>query len=558
MVRMECKKIFVKQKALIYLTLILFMKLINIFASGYDSNYMIDENESYYLEYMDQYEGKITEDTRNKIEQEYDRIYHQTDHDYLSSSSEKAFQVIYHQYTYEEESGGGYIFDSRGWETLLQHNNVDYILLVGIIILAVLVFATEYENDMQNLMLTTKKGRSVSVHMKLWIGICGAAMLTLIFQLCQCIYLYLKVGLPHGNYPLICLEFFEHTGWNCKLWQAYGCILLLKVLGAVFASIAAMVVVILVKHTVLSMVVSTAGWLITDIVLGQGTTAYRTPLGLLKAAGYFWPDQYVSAVSSSGDFVKKYTFHEIPQGRLPAYILCFIIIIAVLYMLSVLRYLKYPVKRIFSYQKKRILSVFLVCLSVTALGGCGPGRQEAQYFKVSEDSQDEYNGTDFHLKIDHDNNNIIYTDNSGTTYDLIRDVFPLQTEISRIFVDGNLCYYLMENENDNGIYIRCIDLDTFSDQFIYSDMEENTEDLYSLLSDDKSVEEIFENLDSTKCFFVTKHYIYLNKENYIRKINRLTHYSKVVAEEVADKEITYDNGTLSYTDFHGKVINLQE
>ena len=140
MVRMECKKIFVKQKALIYLTLILFMKLINIFASGYDSNYMIDENESYYLEYMDQYEGKITEDTRNKIEQEYDRIYHQTDHDYLSSSSEKAFQVIYHQYTYEEESGGGYIFESRGWETLLQHNNVDYILLVGIIILAVLVF----------------------------------------------------------------------------------------------------------------------------------------------------------------------------------------------------------------------------------------------------------------------------------------------------------------------------------------------------------------------------------------------------------------------------------
>ena len=85
--------------------------------------------------------------------------------------------------------------------------------------------------------------------------------------------------------------------------------------------------------------------------------------------------------------MKKYTFHEIPQGRLPAYILCFIIIIAVLYMLSVLRYLKYPVKRIFSYQKKRILSVFLVCLSVTALGGCGPGRQEAQYFKVSEDSQ---------------------------------------------------------------------------------------------------------------------------------------------------------------------------
>lgn len=558
MALMECKKIFIKQKALIYLILIFLMKLMNIFAVGYDSNYMIDENESYYLEYMNQYEGKITEATRDSIEQEYDRIYHQTDNDYLSSSKEKAFQVIYHQYTYEEKSGGGYIFDSRGWETLLQHNNVDYILLVGIIILATLIFATEYENDMQDLLLASRKGRGTSVHIKLWIGICGAALLALMFQICQCIYLYLKVGLPHGNYPLVCLEFFEDTGWNCELWQAYGCILLLKVLGAVFVSIAAMFAVILVKRTVLSMAVSTAGWLVADIVLGQGSMAYRTPLGLLKAAGYFWPDQYVSAVSNSGNFVKKYTFHEISQGKLRICILCFLIILAFIYMLSILKYLKYPVKRISLHKKKIILSVFLICFSVTALEGCGSDRQKEQYFKVSEESQDEYNGSGFNLQIDHENNNIIYTDNNGTRYDLIRDVFPLQADISRIFVDGNLCYYLMENENDNGIYIRCVDLDTFSDRFIYSDMEENTEDLYGLLSDDKSVEEIFDDLDSTKCFFVANQYIYLNKENYIRRINRFTHCSKRIAEEVADKEITYHNGILSYTDFQGEVIRLQE
>ena len=103
----------------------------------------------------------------------------------------------------------------------------------------------------------------------------------------------------------------------------------------------------------------------------------------------------------------------------------------------------------------------MICFSVTALEGCGSDRQKEQYFKVSEESQDEYNGSGFNLQIDHENNNIIYTDNSGTRYDLIRDVFPLQADISRIFVDGNLCYYLMENENDNGIYIRCVDLDTF-------------------------------------------------------------------------------------------------
>ena len=199
----------------------------------------------------------------------------------------------------------------------------------------------------------------------------------------------------------------------------------------------------------------------------------------------------------------------------------------------------------------------MICFSVTALEGCGSDRQKEQYFKVSEESQDEYNGSGFNLQIDHENNNIIYTDNSGTRYDLIRDVFPLQADISRIFVDGNLCYYLMENENDNGIYIRCVDLDTFSDRFIYSDMEENTEDLYGLLSDDKSVEEIFDDLDSTKCFFVANQYIYLNKENYIRRINRFTHCSKRIAEEVADKEITYHNGILSYTDFQGKVIRLR-
>lgn len=227
-----------------------------------------------------------------------------------------------------------------------------------------------------------------------------------------------------------------------------------------------------------------------------------------------------------------------------------------LYVLSIMIHIKHPWKHVLLKKSKKIaLLGFLLCSSAFCLSGCASGSGEkADNFELSSSLQDTYKGKDFTLTVDHEANNILYQGNDGEEYQLIRDVFPLSADISCIFVHGNLCYYLMENDEDNGIYVRCINLTSLSDQFIYSDMEENTEDLYGLKQDDSTIAEDFNNLNTASWFFVTDKYIYLNVDNSIKQINRLTHYHKIIADDVSNEPVTYDHGVLSYTNYDGKKV----
>lgn len=556
MIRMEWNKIFIRQKGLVYLAVILLLKIVSIIVAGYDSNYMIDENESYYLAYIEQYEGKITEETQKSIEEEYDRIYHEDDMDYLSTSKEKAFQVIFHQYTYQKEDGGGYLLDPRGWQSILEHDDVDYLLLIGLIITATLLFAAEYDTDMQALLLTSRKGKYQSTLIKLFLGIAAGMVLSTVFWLMKYLYLYATVGLPHGNYPLTCLEYFEGTTWECSLWQACLYVSVFRILGAVFVSLFAMTAVILLRRTVISMIVSSFVWLLADVFLGQGSIGYYTPIGLLRASGYLWASQYASAVDDDGSMIKICTFQALSWRQLTASLLLFAFLMCLLFLAGFLVFSKPPLK--LPFRKRGMAMCGLICLVPFLFTGCGASDGEAERIVVGETSQNAYSCGEYQLKIDPDSNNIIYTTDSGEEYALIRDVFPRDDKIACVFVSGNFCYYLMENGSDTGIYIRRIDLDTLSDEFVFSDMEENAEDLYGLLYEEKSVEEIFEDLDHTEWFFVTDRSIYLKKKNTISRIDRITGYHRIIAEQVSDEAVTYQDGVLSYTDFYGKTIDVEE
>lgn len=61
MLRKELYKIFIKQKGICFLLVLLWIKIVYVVCCGYDSHYMIDENEAYYLDYIREYEGEITE-----------------------------------------------------------------------------------------------------------------------------------------------------------------------------------------------------------------------------------------------------------------------------------------------------------------------------------------------------------------------------------------------------------------------------------------------------------------------------------------------------------------
>jgi hypothetical protein len=96
-------------------------------------------------------------------------------------------------------------------------------------------------------------------------------------------------------------------------------------------------------------------------------------------------------------------------------------------------------------------------------------------------------------------------------------------------------------------------MESFSDHFVYSNMDENVEDFYGLISGEKSVDELFADTDSVNWFFVTKQSVYLQKNNSILEINTMTGSRKELTNKAATEEpVTYKDGKLIYTDIYGE------
>lgn len=52
MLMQEIYKLFTKQKIWIFIMILLAVRMVSVCITGYDSHYMIDENEKYYNEYL--------------------------------------------------------------------------------------------------------------------------------------------------------------------------------------------------------------------------------------------------------------------------------------------------------------------------------------------------------------------------------------------------------------------------------------------------------------------------------------------------------------------------
>lgn len=552
----EFKKIFVRQKAVLFLLVILLIKIMLVCISGYDSHYMIDENEKYYLEYIQKYQGKITEELITTIEEEYNRITHETNSNLLQYQKENAFQVVYHQYIYQKDKGGGYILDSRGWQTILEHDHIDYLLVIGIIIFSTMLFAVEYDTDMYNLLLTSSKGKYRVTFTKLLIGTGTSIFLSAAFQAIQYIYLYMTVGLPFAEYPLQCLEYFEKSNWNCTLGQACLFVFIIKMFGSVFIAALSFISINVMRKISLSMISSIAMILIIDVFCGQKAVAYYLPIGLLKGTGYFWADQYITDIGESGDLIRKCLFQAVSHRNFLICMAAFLLIIIILYVVNFLLFsnLYYFLK---IHSSKRLYPTIGILLVMIMLCGCENTVTDSSHIEVGETYQDEYIKDPYQLNIDAENNNIMYRSKDGETIELIRDVFPRKAAIKKIYVQDNLCYYLMENDLDSGVYIRCINLNTFSDTYIYSNMNENTEDFYGLISNEKSTQEIFSNAVDTNWFFVINNYIFLSKKNYIKKIDIRTGKQEIIADLVSDGKVIFDNNTLYYPAANGESTSVK-
>ena len=166
----ESYKSFIKQKIWIFIMILLAVRMVSVCITGYDSHYMIDENEKYYNEYLKKYEGKITDAKQKEIEKEYKKINSSSNELLASEQKNKAFQVIYDQFTYEKEKGSGYILETRGWQSILEHDSLDFSLIICIIIVMTALWGNEYETQMDMMLRSCKKGKYQTPFAKVVLG----------------------------------------------------------------------------------------------------------------------------------------------------------------------------------------------------------------------------------------------------------------------------------------------------------------------------------------------------------------------------------------------------
>lgn len=552
MLMQESYKSFIKQKIWIFIMILLVIRMVSVCITGYDSHYMIDENEKYYNEYLKKYEGKITDAKQKQIEKEYKKINSSSNELLASEQKNKAFQVIYDQFIYEKDKGSGYILETRGWQSILEHDSLDFSLIICIIIVMTALWENEYETQMDMMLRSCKKGKYQTPFAKVVLGDILSVVLSAIFQFIQIIYMAGSVGLPHGNYPVQSLKFFQNSSYHITLKSAVVMVFIIRLIGAALLAFMTMLINIWIKRKTVSMIISMSAIILTSIIFRSGSAIYRLPLplGPLKAAGYLWPSQFDSQYVGS-KLVKVCTFKEIPHGSFIAVNAMFLGEMIILGVLCVIFFSKWRIKKIHTYKKMIRIMTLCFIASILFATGCSKSTNHNEVSISKEDTQEKTVWNGKKIEIDDENNNVIYTDESGKKENLIRDVFPSKLTIQKIFIYGNDCYYLSENDESNGICVRKINLKNLDDTLVYDSTDENIENYFGMIQKQKKYEEYFNDAEDTKWFFVADGYIYWKKKYYIAQVDIKSGKKKIIAEGVSDDKIIYTKGILRYVDADG-------
>ncbi|MFD2880043.1 hypothetical protein ACFTAO_35320 [Paenibacillus rhizoplanae] len=125
--------------------------------------------------------------------------------------NERGYELIYDQYTYiREHPADRYFLYRNGWDGLLSNDTLDLLWVLLVVLLVAPVYCYEYENKMDMLLLTVRKGTFQQSVCKICMALLSVALLSLLMSYMEFVF-QLKYGLEHGNYPLQSLSYFAES-----------------------------------------------------------------------------------------------------------------------------------------------------------------------------------------------------------------------------------------------------------------------------------------------------------------------------------------------------------
>lgn len=520
MLSVELKKILFYQKGLLFLLLSLAVYVLLCVGNGYDSSYVIDQNEDVYLAYLERWQGQVTEEKVQEMEAEY------TEAVRADEGKKAAFLTVYNQYYYaKEDTHNRFLMDERGWNTLLTHDGANVVLLLFLLALSVPVFCGEYQCGMAQLLRSCRNGRSRLAGIKLFWMTVLAALAAALFQLLQFAVVALSVGLPGADYPLQSLSFFADSPYFTTIGQAYLLVTLSRCFGAVWLVILVAFFSILFRQMVLTVFAGLAVSILPHLV-GSSFLKYVLPLpaGLLAGTGYIWGTQTEVWYDGDWNLIDVVTFPGISPSELCLLLVFFGAVVGLLIWLCFRCYVgRQRVKA-----GRPVLATFLIVLLAASLTGCGQRNTNKIDYDFWADAAQGENSV-YTIELDRIENAIYATSKAtGEVFLLTREPFGETGTISCIYVDEDTCYYVSQGNVGDGFEIYCVDLTDFSMGLYFDSGSDNRTDFWGLLEREATVDELMLDIGSITSFVIVGNDIYYLQGGRVYRVCRFTGQTEVI------------------------------
>lgn len=255
MLKFEWKKILLYRGGIWLIAGLLILELVSIllFTPPYDRE--LENNRAVYDRYLAGVEGPLTQEKRDFLEAEMERLnqvhweMEELKSDYYSgkiqedtyrerfrallSDDEKyeGYTCLYRQYIFVREDRCRSFLYTGGWESLLNDQAPDYPLLLALVVLLAPVFCGEYACRMDELLLTQKKSARCQAPVKLAAALLLTAVLAASVQAMEVAFRAVRYGLPHWEYSLQSLPSFGNAEKAMSLGQAFLLQFALKEIG---------------------------------------------------------------------------------------------------------------------------------------------------------------------------------------------------------------------------------------------------------------------------------------------------------------------------------------
>lgn len=569
----ELKKIF-NQKATIILIFVLC--IFNCIASANINvvqQFSNKDSESYYLEYLDIYHGKLDDnkyesiismnEKMNKAEdkriQLYDFITQNpqiSNQDVLNIKKqltnisnllkkEEAFNKIKTQVDYVNlNRKERQIIDPLGWKKILQVDSVNYFLIIALLLLNISLFTVEYENDMLNLSISTKKGKKKQFKNKCLTGFVLSLIISMIFLLCQDLSYFFNYNFSDLMIGMKSIPTFVNAPFNIPCLVALIIIRIIMLIGYVSFAVTIWLLATLFKKFYSTFFFTLAIFCLIEILVKSPFIYYLpTPVGLMKGSGYLRGNEQI-ILNQGSDF--EFRINSFSEVNIKLCIMFMTVFFVFLMILLRKNYIKYNNLNLIKISRKSIVLLILVFIC----SGC------------TKNINFNIGNKDFSRTIDACDKGFVFINNGQISYydgteikDIIKDIkFDENKQYKEVLsIDNNICYMYENRKTEEGFSIDCYDVEKREINTIYTNKKAyDNEFFFNLIKKyNVDIEDAFQ-VNDANYFFIKDNDLYLiNLENNLIKVelNKVNKSETLLSDYLMNPILINDNFYYIANDF---------